>query len=300
MQSGRAAFSVLAFPALFGGQMVYAYIAVGEGQSPAAILFPISYVSIALLEWIFTFEKSWRNYWRDIVPDSLFLLLGNFFRALVKPWLASAGFFVAGLYAGGEASGIWPHTWPLWLQWSIALVIAELGQYWAHRAGHEIEFFWRFHSIHHSPSQLYFLNAARFHPVDAVWLSACSTLPLLVLGASTEVLVLVGTFSLCHGVFQHSNLELRLGPLNQIFSMTELHRWHHSKVIEEANTNYGTNLILWDTIFRTRFLPARRPPAEVGVHEPADYPTGFIGPLFAPFMWRRLQAASSNGDPGNV
>jgi sterol desaturase/sphingolipid hydroxylase (fatty acid hydroxylase superfamily) len=253
----------LAFPLIFGAQMVYAYQVVGEGRHPAGFLFPVSYLTIAVLEWVFTFEPRWRNYWRDLLPDSIFMMLGNVVRGIADPLMASVGFFVAAILAGeaasGESSGIWPHESPLWLQWMLALMIAELGQYWAHRAGHEIEFFWRFHSVHHSSAQLYFLNAARFHPIDALWLSVCSTLPLLMLGASREVLILVGSFSLCHGVFQHSNLILKLGPLNQFFSMTELHRWHHSGVIEEANTNYGTNLILWDTILAFTILRTSLP-----------------------------------------
>ena len=40
--------------------------------------------------------------------------------------------------------------------------------------------------------------------------------------------------------------------------MNELHRWHHSKELKEANSNYGGNLIIWDIIFGTRFLPERK------------------------------------------
>ena len=54
-----------------------------------------------------------------------------------------------------------------------------------------------------------------------------------------------------HGLFQHCNVRLRLGPLNYIFSMCELHRWHHSLKLEEANSNYGNNILFWDLVFDT-------------------------------------------------
>jgi sterol desaturase/sphingolipid hydroxylase (fatty acid hydroxylase superfamily) len=58
------------------------------------------------------------------------------------------------------------------------------------------------------------------------------------------------------GIFQHANVQLRLGPLNWFFSMAELHRWHHSRTVEEANHNYGQTISVWDWVFGTRYLPA--------------------------------------------
>ncbi len=65
------------------------------------------------------------------------------------------------------------------------------------------------------------------------------------------VLALFTLVSAVHGVFQHTNLPIRCGPLNWFFSMAELHRWHHSRLLKEANTNYSQNLIVWDIVFCT-------------------------------------------------
>ena len=88
-------------------------------------------------------------------------------------------------------------------------------------------------------------------------------------------------FSVINGLFKHCNIDLRLGPLNWIFSMAELHRWHHSKVLVEGNTNYGENLMLFDQLFRSYFNPARRPPKDIGIRHPM--PETFWGQLRAPF-----------------
>ncbi|MEZ4290811.1 MAG: sterol desaturase family protein [Myxococcota bacterium] len=108
----------------------------------------------------------------------------------------------------------------------LALVFGEFFMYWVHRLGHEVDWLWRFHAMHHSAPRLYFLNAVRFHPVDIAISTFAPMVPLIVVGADGRVIALFGLVSAVHGLFQHANLVLRLGPLNWIFSMAELHRWH--------------------------------------------------------------------------
>ncbi len=133
----------------------------------------------------------------------------------------------------------------------------------------------------------------RFHPVDLFLVGVVKLVPLALLGAGAPVFALVNLFSAVHGAFQHANVPVRLGVLNWIFSMTELHRWHHSKSIEEANHNYGGNLIIWDVVFGTRFLPAdREPPEDIGIQALPAFPMGFRANLASPFRWGKLVAES--------
>ena len=109
------------------------------------------------------------------------------------------------------------------------------------------------------------------------------------LGAPASVLALVNVFSAVHGSVKHANIPARIGPLNWVFSMAELHRWHHSPVVAEANHNYGGNLILWDVVFGTRYLPAdRKPPSNVGLADAPGYPrypSSYVGQFLAPLRW---------------
>jgi sterol desaturase/sphingolipid hydroxylase (fatty acid hydroxylase superfamily) len=117
---------------------------------------------------------------------------------------------------------------------------------------------------------------------------AFHVLPLMALGAPEPVLVGFTVWSLLHGFFQHANIDMRLGPLNYIFSMAELHRWHHSRKIEEANNNYGSNCIVWDLVFGTFFWPRdRRPPEDVGLSGLPGFPQRVVGQLLSPFNWPR-------------
>ena len=56
------------------------------------------------------------------------------------------------------------------------------------------------------------------------------------------------------------------------------------------------NLILWDVIFGTRYLPEdREPPEEIGIQALPRFPMGFWANLASPFVWRRLTAEA--GEP---
>jgi ornithine lipid hydroxylase len=178
---------------------------------------------------------------------------------------------------------LWPSTWPLWGQLVMALIVAEFGYYWVHRLSHEVGWLWRFHAVHHSVSRLYWFNSGHFHPMDTLLNYSAEVVPLLLLGASPKVLVLFSVFTTMNGMLKHSNIDLRLGPLNWLLSTAELHRWHHSKEPTEGNTNYGSNLVLWDLVFGTRFLPDQKPPVDIGLSGVSDFPGSFVAQLRAPF-----------------
>jgi sterol desaturase/sphingolipid hydroxylase (fatty acid hydroxylase superfamily) len=184
--------------------------------------------------------------------------------------------------AGWEVRDVWPHHLPGTVQVALMLVLADFLRYWQHRAMHRSPTLWRLHAVHHAPDQLYWLNVGRFHPLEEVIQSLVDALPFVILGVDERVLAGYYVFYAVNGFFQHSNCDVRLGPLNRIIAGPELHRWHHSADIGEANHNYGNKLIVWDTLFGTRYLPADRDVGELGNSEPA-YPTTFLGQVAAPF-----------------
>ena len=138
------------------------------------------------------------------------------------------------------------------------------------------------------------MNAARFHPLDLATLYFLGYLPLVALGCPEEVVLLFAMFDAVFGMLQHCNVDVRLGPLNWIFSMAEPHRWHHSRSIAEASSNYGSNLIVWDVVFGTFFLPAaREAPPRIGIADMPGFPAGYLAHLASPFRWRRVKREAS-------
>ncbi|MFT6399423.1 MAG: sterol desaturase/sphingolipid hydroxylase (fatty acid hydroxylase superfamily), partial [Bradymonadia bacterium] len=231
------------FPLTFLSALAFATWSIGAEINPGLVLASVTAVVIAILlvaERVNPEFTEWNRPRGDVGTDLLHGVVSN----LALPKVLEIGLLALLLNFGieeGTGFGVWPNEWPLGLQVALALIVGQFGEYWAHRSLHEVPFLWRFHAVHHSPERLYFLNAARFHPVDTTFLFVVGLLPFLVLGAGKDVMLLTMIWITVHGLFQHCNVHLRLGPFNYVFSMAELHRWHHSLNLEEANRNYGNN-----------------------------------------------------------
>lgn len=180
---------------------------------------------------------------------------------------------------------------PLWAKLLLGLLIGEVGTYWGHRLSHEVPWLWRYHAVHHSTEQLYFLANTRTHPVDMVVTRLFGLTPLYLLGlagpnaagsAAPVLLLLIGTV---WGFFIHANLRWRFGPLEWLVATPAFHHWHHSK-FEHINSNYASTLPVLDRLFGTYHLPPEWP-ASCGIEAPM--PVGLGGQLLAP--WRRAPAA---------
>jgi ornithine lipid hydroxylase len=253
-----------------------------------AIITVLTAVLIALVERIHPAHEIWKKSHDDIRTDASHALISMIL--LPKGMeLAFQGLVLTLASYLSEAMGgsFWPGTWPVFVQLILALIITQFGEYWWHRLAHEVPFFWRFHSVHHSAERLYWLNAARFHPIDTGVSYFITLVTLGILGLDPEILLLVTTWIAVHGLFQHSNIKLKLGPLNYIFSMAELHRWHHSLNLEEANRNYGNNIIFWDIVFGTFFYPKdRETSSTIGISDIPDFPKKYLAQVAVPFRWR--------------
>jgi sterol desaturase/sphingolipid hydroxylase (fatty acid hydroxylase superfamily) len=287
-----------AFPVVFGGAMAVAVVGIGIGWDPVVTAMALTGVVVAallVLERVHPYHADWLQNHGDVRTDLLHNLV-NFWIPEVYTVLFVGGFAALGGWLSESLGAtLWPTSWPLVVQLLIALVIAELGTYSIHRLMHENAWLWRFHAPHHSAPRLYWLNAGRFHPLDLFSQQFLAVTPLVLLGADMRVIALLTLFTAIHGLFQHCNVDIRLGPLNWFFSMAELHRWHHSKRIEEANTNYGANLIFWDIVFGTRYLPAdRKPPTEIGIDALPDFPRGYWAHLTAPIRWKEIEQSATS------
>ena len=75
---------------------------------------------------------------------------------------------------------------------------------------------------------------------------------LALLGASDEVIAVSAAFGMWNGKLNHSNLPLKSMPVyDWVFATAMQHHVHHAHKREQADSNYGCNIILWDRIFGT-------------------------------------------------
>jgi ornithine lipid hydroxylase len=231
-------------------------------------------------EALLPYRAAWRPGRAEVATDAVYLALVQVLLPRVMTFAIVAG--VAAAQGDGARAAIWPHDWPAGAQLVLMLLSAEFLRYWTHRAFHRFGPMWRLHEIHHSPDRLYWLNVGRFHPLEKMLQHMLDTAPFLLLGVGVEPLALYFVYYAINGFYEHSNCDVRLGPLNYLVAGPELHRWHHSLDTGEANHNFGNTLIVWDLVFGTRFLPKDRAVAALGAAA-APYPSGFLAQLLRPF-----------------
>lgn len=233
--------------------------------------------AVMFFEFMIPYDKAWQPRWTDVKNDLFFMVAVQ----MVLPQLV--GLFLALTLLGylEPMAQLWPSALPLALQVALMLLLAELLRYPLHIAAHNTKTLWRLHAVHHSPKKLYWLNVGRFHPLEKTMQYALDTLPFILVGVGVEAVALYFVFYAVNGFYQHSNVNVRYGPLNYLVSGPELHRWHHSKLVHESNRNYGNNLIVWDLIFGTWFFPKHARVGDLGLMN-RNYPLNFLSQMVAP------------------
>jgi sterol desaturase/sphingolipid hydroxylase (fatty acid hydroxylase superfamily) len=136
----------------------------------------------------------------------------------------------------------------------VGFLLLDLMRYAVHRCEHAVPLFWRFHALHHSDPDVDVTTAVRHHPIEYVLASAVYWLAVLVLDIPAIVALTHGLAVFATAAVQHGNMRLpeRLERFLQLVLVTtDLHRIHHSISCDEANSNYGAVLSVWDRLFGT-------------------------------------------------
>ena len=239
-------------------------------------------LAITLLEFFIPYSQQWRPSAGEVKNDTLYMLLVQILLARLLAFAVALLLLRVAQDTQLSLEGVWVHDWPIGLQVIIMIIGAEFLRYWVHRLAHTWSPLWRLHAVHHSPDKLYWLNTGRFHPLEKTIQFLFDSLPFIIMGVSAEVLALYFVFYAINGFFQHSNINLRFGVLNYIISSAELHRWHHARDIDESGKNYGNNVIIWDLVFGSWFLPKDRQVENLGLFND-HYPMSFSEQLKTPF-----------------
>ncbi|MGE0563553.1 MAG: sterol desaturase family protein [Pseudolabrys sp.] len=205
-----------------------------------------------------------------------------------------------------------PSALPSWAaNGSVTLMLFlayELGYWFNHWLSHRVPVLWEFHKVHHSAEVLTPLTNFRVHPVYA-WIFAnilaLSTAIANGFGhylfgntahqyAISDTNMILVFFIHAYVHLQHSHVWIAFpGVLGRLFVSPAHHQIHHSTNPAHFNRNYGSCLAVWDWLFGTLYVPARkREPLTFGV-EPDQYPAHTVtGELIAPFLraGRRIAA----------
>tara|TARA_Y100000768_G_scaffold69931_1_gene49225 strand:- start:1753 stop:2601 length:849 start_codon:yes stop_codon:yes gene_type:complete len=141
-------------------------------------------------------------------------------------------------------------TIPLWAMWILTFILIDLVFYIYHRISHRSRFLWAIHMSHHSSEEMNFAVSFR-----QAWLGPISKIPFFIIlpliGLDPTIIAVAGVISTLWGIFGHTQVIGKLGPIEWIFNTPSHHRVHHGANEQYIDKNYGNLFIIWDRMFGT-------------------------------------------------
>jgi len=244
--------------------------------------------------------------WRPVEPmdspadrasiriDVLYTLihrLGLFRLALfftLAPWFDAAfGALRTAGYGTLHLDQLWPGvTDKAVVSLLIYLLVFDFVAYWTHRGQHQLEWWWRLHSLHHSQQQMTMWSDNRSHLLESLLDDVIMVVVAQLIGVAPEQFIVIVALTQLSESFQHANVRLWFGRVGErLWVSPRFHRLHHSIGIgHETNGpktlgghNFGVLLPWWDMLFGTANFELRYDPTGVRdqVEKHRDYGSGF-------------------------
>lgn len=270
----------LLLPIVIGASAILTLTASTFGVEPAHAMTMVTVVVLAGTFWLergAPFRRDWlERPGAETRADLTYVLLASLPDRAARVGTEVAVMSVLGLFgvaAAGERSffdGL--------LRGLSAFVLADLGKYLIHRASHE-GWLWRFHLAHHQPTRVDALNALRIHPVNMAYNATIDAFFAVTFAVPPAIAAAFATVRAVVALLSHANLDLD-DQRQWVFSTPGHHRLHHAVELAQANSNYGSTLLVWDRLLGT--LRRGAAPASVGVAQ-TGLPTSYLGQLVHPF-----------------
>jgi sterol desaturase/sphingolipid hydroxylase (fatty acid hydroxylase superfamily) len=243
--------------------------------------------------------------WRPVEPvtdratirtDVLYTLvhrLGLFRIALfftLDPWFDEAfGALRTAGYGTFHLDQVWPGvTDHAVVSFLIYLVVFDFVAYWTHRGQHQVEWWWRLHSLHHAQRQMTMWSDNRNHLLDDILVDSIVVIVAQLIGVPPGQFIAVVAFTQLSESFQHANVRIWFGRIGErLWVSPRFHRLHHSigighETIKAERTvlgghNFGVLLPWWDVLFGTANFEQRYDATGVRdqVEANRDYGKGF-------------------------
>ena len=172
------------------------------------------------------------------------------------------------------------------VQFFLVMLVADIVQYWSHRAYHEIPFLWKFHAVHHSSEVMDWIAGSRLHIVELLLTRSLIFLPLVLLGFDTLAVNAYVAFVAFQAVFDHANVSVNPSFLKYVFVTPNFHHWHHSQDREALDKNYASHFSFLDYLFGTAVDSQKMWPERYGVLG-GYVPHGFLKQFIWPFRANR-------------
>lgn len=143
---------------------------------------------------------------------------------------------------------------PWLLQFFLAVVVADVTEYFIHLAFHKVPFLWRFHAVHHSSKALDWIAGSRSHFVDDTLVRGLILAPLM-LGFSQSIVFAYLVFVTLHATWVHCNFAPNAKWLEKFLVMPRYHHWHHTSQKEGIDKNFAIHFPWIDKLFGSYYYP---------------------------------------------
>jgi sterol desaturase/sphingolipid hydroxylase (fatty acid hydroxylase superfamily) len=171
---------------------------------------------------------------------------------------------------------------------AVYLVVFDFVAYWVHRGQHQIEWWWRLHSLHHAQRQMTMWSDNRNHLLDSMLVDVIVVLVAQLIGVAPGQFIAIVALTQLSESFQHANLRLWFGRVGErLWVSPRFHRLHHSigvghESLKSEQTvlgghNFGVLLPWWDMLFKTVNFEHRYDPTGIRdqLEQDRDYGGGF-------------------------
>jgi len=173
---------------------------------------------------------------------------------------------------------------PWLLQFFMAVLVADLAEYFIHLAFHKVPFLWRFHAVHHSSTALDWLSGSRGHFFEDVVVRACIITPLMIAFSQSIILGYL-IFVTLQATWSHCNFAPAPRWLAKCLVTPKYHHWHHTSQKEGLDKNFAVHFPWIDQIFGTYYLPDEWP--ELYGLDGEQISPGFVRQTIEPFTTRK-------------
>ena len=141
-----------------------------------------------------------------------------------------------------------------WIVIVTSVIVLDFAIYLQHIIVHAVPLFWRFHRVHHTDLDLDVSSGMRFHPVEILFSLLYKSMIVILMGAPPIAVLIFEVILNAASLFNHGNIYIpksidRL--LRYIIVTPDMHRIHHSTVVDETNSNFGFSVSCWDRMCGT-------------------------------------------------
>lgn len=219
---------------------------------------PLVLIGVGLIAQLLWSRNNTRWLTRNVLQSVTLLLVGSSLYVLLRVHLLGRAYAHHPCNWGLDARGL-----PLLVQLPILLLVEELVVYWIHRLDHGVPWLWRFHKLHHAPTEINLFATDRDHP----WFTLVRFLAMLgisyVVGVTPQTIYCAALIRGTVNSTNHWDVTLpafgdRLRWWALLISTPTYHAWHHT-VHCRAGANLAELFPLVDALFGTLEWPRGDP-----------------------------------------